>query len=135
MQFLSNQIPFAFSVKTSGRSRPSDKGGGGEEDGVVNQTLTKRGAREQKKFFQPFGPQFGLKKKGGPAPPPSPGPSPGSTTENTIKRMRPIYNILIQPSLINKGKKLFLARQMRKILSKQDGPILPARVAKGSQML
>ena len=70
MQFLSNQIPFAFSVKTSGRSRPSDKGGG--EGGAVIQTLTKRGARYQKKFFQPFGPQFGLKKKGGPAPPPPP---------------------------------------------------------------
>ena len=42
---------------------------------------------------------------------------------------------MIQPSLINKGKKLFLAGQMWKILSKQDGPILPARAAKGSQML
>ena len=79
------------------------RGGGG----AVIQTLTKGGAWYQKKFFQPFAPQFGLKKRGDRAPP-SPGPSPGSTTENTIKRMRPIYDILIQPSLINKGKKLFL---------------------------
>ena len=117
MQFLSNQIytlltkckvkmaeywlsPFLhnFSVKTSGRSRHSDKG-----VGAVIQTLTKGGAWYQKKIFQPFAPQFGLKKRGEQPPPP-----PGSTTENTIKRMRPIYDILIQPSLINKGKKLFL---------------------------
>ena len=95
----------------------------------------KKGGPVSEKVFSALWASVWSKKKGGTSPPPSPGPSPGSTTENTIKRMRPIYNILIQLSLINKGKKLFLAGQMRKILSKQDGPILPARVAKGSQML
>ena len=45
---------------------PEKRGGGGV------------GGRSPKKFFWPFGPQFGLKIRveGGP-----PGPSPGSTTE------------------------------------------------------
>ena len=34
----------------------------------------------QKKFFPPFGPQFGLKIRGGPGAPGSPGRSPGSAT-------------------------------------------------------
>ena len=48
-------VLFCIFSKTSGRSRPSDKGGtkGG-------------GAWYQKKFSQPFAPQFGLKKRGGP---------------------------------------------------------------------
>ena len=50
-------------IRGGGRSsRPLDKrrGGGG-------------GGDRQKKFFRPFGPQFGLKIKGG--------PSPGSATD------------------------------------------------------
>ena len=45
----------------SGGSRPSDKGGPGHPDPEI------RGERSQKKnFFQPFGPQFGLKMRGAP---------------------------------------------------------------------
>ena len=43
-------------------SRPSDKGVGG--GGGVIQTLRKEGA-VSKKFFRPFGPQFGLKTRVG----------------------------------------------------------------------
>ena len=46
------------------------RGGGG---GPVIQTLRKRGARSLKKFFLPFGPQFGVKVRGGRGPgPPTP---------------------------------------------------------------
>ena len=41
----------------SGGSRPSNKGGGGGGGGA--------GGRIQKKFFWPFGPQSGLKIRGG----------------------------------------------------------------------
>ena len=58
----------------SGKSRPSDKGGGGgHPDSKI------RGERSKKKIFRPSGPQFGLKNKGGENPGP-PGLSPGSTT-------------------------------------------------------
>ena len=39
-----------------------------------------RGAGLEKKIFLPFGPQFGLKIRGGPGPPDPPGHSPGSAT-------------------------------------------------------
>ena len=56
----------------SGRSRPTDKGGGG---GHLDPEV--RGSPGLKKIiFRPFGPQFGLKVRGaGP-----PGPSSGSAT-------------------------------------------------------
>ena len=44
----------------SGRSRPSDKGGGHPDPEI------KGGPSLQKNFFPPFGPQFGLKIGGGP---------------------------------------------------------------------
>ena len=44
----------------------------------------KRGACLQKKFFRPFGPQFGLTIKGGRAPRPL--PSPGSATAFVNRR-------------------------------------------------
>ena len=47
------------------------------------------GGGSQKTFIQPFGPQFGLKIRGGGGP----GPSPGSTTETSGK--------------INQGEKCF----------------------------
>ena len=56
---------------TSGGSRPSDK-----EEGLVIQTLSWGGGGSLKKtFFWPFGPQFGLKIRGG-------RPSPGAATDN-----------------------------------------------------
>ena len=55
---------------TSGGSRPSDK-----EEGLVIQTLSWGGAVSKKRFFLPFGPQFGLKIRRG-------RPSPGAATEN-----------------------------------------------------
>ena len=57
----------------SGGSRPSDKGGPGNPDPEIRGKV-----RSQKNFFPHFGPQFGLKIRGGPG---SPGPSPGSTLE------------------------------------------------------
>ena len=58
---------FLFSLEyLSAGSRPCDKGGRGG------------GVRLQKKCFQPYGSQFGLKITGGGAGPP--GPSPGSAT-------------------------------------------------------
>ena len=62
----------------SGGSRPSDKGGRG--GGHPDPEIKAGGAGVSKKNFQPFGPQFGLKIRGGPAPP---GPSPGSATEKS----------------------------------------------------
>ena len=53
-------------AKCNGRSRPSDKKVGG-------------GASKKKVFLRPFGPQFGLKIKGGGVG--HQGPSPGSATE------------------------------------------------------
>ena len=47
--------------------------GGGHPDPEIK-------AGVSQKNFQPFGPQFGLKIRGGPAPP---GPSPGSATEKS----------------------------------------------------
>ena len=65
----------------SGGSRPSDKGGrGGRGGGHPDPEIKAGGAGVSKKNFQPFGPQFGLKIRGGPAPP---GPSPGSATEKS----------------------------------------------------
>ena len=49
-------------------------GGGG---GVGHPDPEIRGARSPKNGFQPFGPHFGGKIRGGPS---SPGPSPGSAT-------------------------------------------------------
>ena len=43
--------------------------GGGEGWGAIIQTLQYGGAWSQKIFFQPFRPQFGLKIRGGAAPP------------------------------------------------------------------
>ena len=55
-------------IKGGGRLyRPLDKRGDGGWGG----------GQSPKKFFQPFGPQFGLKIRGAPGPP---GPSPGSAT-------------------------------------------------------
>ena len=57
---------------SSGRSRPSDKGGEGRDS---HQDPEIRGVPGlPKKFFWPFALQFGPKNKGG-------GPSPGSTTD------------------------------------------------------
>ena len=56
----------ASTTVISAGSRPWDKGGGG--GGAVSRTT----------FFRPYGPQLGLKRRGGPGPP---GP-PGSTTGN-----------------------------------------------------
>ena len=50
------------SVLHSGRSRPSDKGGGGI---WPSRLWDKEGGRSQKYFFWPFGPHFGLKIRGG----------------------------------------------------------------------
>ena len=46
----------------------------------VIQTLRKGAARSPKEFFRPFGPQFGLKIRGGGGGAGSLGPSPGSAT-------------------------------------------------------
>ena len=62
-----------FKWLLSGRSRPSDNGGFGHPDPEIREG----GGRSQINFFQPFGPQFGLKNKGVPAPPP-PAPFPRS---------------------------------------------------------
>ena len=77
------------------------KGGGGSHPDP-----DKRGGLVSEKVFSALCASVWSKKRGEPPP----GPSPGSTTENTIKRMRPIYDILIQPSLINKGKKTLSCR-------------------------
>ena len=53
-------------IREWGRSSRSLENGGGAGGGCL-----------QKNFFRPFGPQFGLKIKGGPGPP---SPSPGSAT-------------------------------------------------------
>ena len=63
----------------SGGSRPSDKGGRGG-GGHPDPEIKAGGAGVSKKNFQPFGPQFGLKIRGGPT---APGPSPGSATEKS----------------------------------------------------
>ena len=51
-------------LQSSGRSRPSDKGAPGHPDPEIGS-----GDRPQKNFFRLFGPYFGLKVRGGPAPP------------------------------------------------------------------
>ena len=48
----------------SGGSRPSDKGGRGWGAGHPD-TEIRGGPQSQKNFFRPFGPQFGLKIRGG----------------------------------------------------------------------
>ena len=53
-----------FKWLLSGGSRPSDNGGFGHPD-----PEKRGGKRSQINFFQPFGPQFGLKNKGVPGPP------------------------------------------------------------------
>ena len=56
--------------ESAGGSRPSDKGrgGGGHPDSEINWGGA-GGAWSPKKFFRPFGPQFGLKiRRGGPSP-------------------------------------------------------------------
>ena len=55
-------------AKCNGRSRPSNKKVGGGE------------GAQKKSFLRPFGPQFGLKIKGGGGGGPQ-GPSPGPATE------------------------------------------------------
>ena len=62
---------FNQSAPYSGGSRPSDKGGPSHPDPEMG------GGGVQKEFFWPFGPQIGLKKRGGPSPP---GTSPRSAT-------------------------------------------------------
>ena len=53
----------------------------------------------------------------------------------TPKRTRPIFSHLDRTTLVNKGfiiwpkTKSFLSGSTREIVSRQDGPILPARVA------
>ena len=54
-----------FLVESSGGSRRSGKGGGGG-GGYPDPEL--REARSPKNFFLPFGPQFGLKIRGGGGP-------------------------------------------------------------------
>ena len=51
----------AFCLFFSSRSRPSDRGGGGSRGSHLDPEI--RGGL-QKNFFQPFGPQFGLKIRG-----------------------------------------------------------------------
>ena len=63
----------AKNTDTSGRSRPSDKGGPSHPDPEVRGG----GAGLPKSFFGLFRPRFGLKIRGGPRPP---GPSPRSST-------------------------------------------------------
>ena len=55
-------------IEVSGRSRPSDKGGGGRS----SRPWDKGESGLPKKFFRPFGPHFGLKIKGGGPPGPLP---------------------------------------------------------------
>ena len=68
-------LPFGYILLNiiSGRSRPSDKGGGGHHDPDIREA-----GGLIKKFIQLFGPQLGLKIRGaGP-----PGPFPRSATDN-----------------------------------------------------
>ena len=53
---------FATMITCSGRSRPSDKGGG---DSQPDPEIRGGGASLQKNFCQSFGPQFGLKIRAG----------------------------------------------------------------------
>ena len=64
---------FATMITYSGRSRPSDKGGGEQSSRPWDKGV---GLVSKKKFCQSFGPQFGLKIRAG-----QPDPSPGSTTD------------------------------------------------------
>ena len=74
----------------SGGSRPSNRGRGAGGGGGA----TKRGALDVKKnILWPFGPQFGLTKKGGRVPL---GRSPGSATE-----IRKVYDELSVPKTWN----------------------------------
>ena len=75
----------------SGGSRPSDKRGGGGGRGAVIQTLRIGGARSQKNFFRPFGPQFGLKISAVGGGGPSPGPA-------TVHYVFSFYKSIIVPS-------------------------------------
>ena len=57
------------SVNNNSGSRPSDKGvGGGGGGGDHPDPEIRGGGRLLKKFFRPFGPQFGLKIRGCPGP-------------------------------------------------------------------
>ena len=62
-------ITIDYVLQNSGGSRPSYKGGPGHPDPEI-----RGGGQSPKNFFQPFGPQFGLKIRVGP------GPCPRSTT-------------------------------------------------------
>ena len=55
-------------IGCSGRSSPSDKGGGGERTCQSSRPRDKGGAVSQK-FFWPFGPHFGQSIRGEPGPP------------------------------------------------------------------
>ena len=82
-----------FDCINSGGSRPSDKGGGaGHPDHEI-----RRGRRQ--KIFPPFGPQFGLKIRGGGLSPL--GPFPGSATDSSL-----VPRVLSYPSRGNLGTRL-----------------------------
>ena len=72
-----------FWTKFSGRSRPSDKGGGGR--GHPDPEI--RGGPVSKKIFSGLGASFWSKNKGGPFPP---GPSPGFAT-GILKTLVSLY--------------------------------------------
>ena len=79
---------FNQSAPYSGGSRPSDKGGPSHPDPEMGGG----GGGVQKEFFWPFGPQIGLKKRGGPSPP---GTSPRSATaiERGVFAIAMIYHV------------------------------------------
>ena len=60
-------------IKTSGGSKPSDRGGGGVVVGA-SRPWDKGVVRSQKPIFRPFEPQFGLKVGGGGGSAPGPLP-------------------------------------------------------------
>ena len=71
-------------ARSSGGSRPSDKGGGGS-----SRPWDKGGRASKKKLFRPFGPHFRLKiRRGGP-------PSPGSATACIKLLMEHVFDISI----------------------------------------
>ena len=81
---LANQYSFPNDVhaleKASLFKHKSDKGGGGERGAVILTLRKEGGPGRQKKFFRPFGPQFGVKVREGGIAGGIAGPSPGSAT-------------------------------------------------------
>ena len=66
---VSKTTSSGIGTEFSAGSRSWDKGGGARS----SRPLDKGGTGLQKNFFQPFGPQYGLKiREGGPPPPPAP---------------------------------------------------------------